>query len=49
MLDPKKAELLKLVIQGAIKGVVMRRTIEGTGFIDDADAIVSIILDGARR
>lgn len=49
VLDPDKAELLKLVITGAIKGVVMRRTIEGTGFIDDADAIVSIILDGARR
>jgi AcrR family transcriptional regulator len=49
VLEPSKADLLKLIIVGAIKGVVMRRTIEGTGFIDDADAIVSIILDGARR
>ena len=49
VLDASKADLLKLIIVGAIKGVVMRRTIEGSGFIDDADAIVSIILDGARR
>lgn len=49
VLDPKKAPILKLVILGAIKGVVMRRTIEGAGFVDDADTIVSIILDGARR
>jgi AcrR family transcriptional regulator len=49
VIDAKKAELVKLVILGAIKSVVMRRTIEGAGFVDDADAIVSIILDGARR
>lgn len=49
VIDAKKAGLLSLVIAGAIKSVVMRRTIEGAGFVDDADAIVSIILDGARR
>jgi AcrR family transcriptional regulator len=48
-IDSNKAPLLKLVIPGAIKGVIMRRTIDGAAFVDDADAIVSIILDGARR
>lgn len=49
VLGGDKAALLKLVIPGAIKGVIMRRTIDGAAFVDDADAIVSIILDGARR
>jgi AcrR family transcriptional regulator len=49
VIDANKAPLLKLFIPGAVKGVVLRRTLDGAAFVDDADAIVSIILDGARR
>ncbi len=45
---PSRAELLPLLIVGAIRAVVMRRTADGSAFTQDADAIVTIFLDGAR-
>ncbi len=44
-----KAELLPLVITGAIKAVIVQRLQAGGQLTDDADAIVSILLDGVRR
>ena len=43
------AELVALMISGAIKAVVLRRVGDGRPFVDAGDALVSIILDGARR
>jgi len=42
------AELLPLVISGALRAIVMRRIAEHKPFVGDADAIVSILLDGIR-
>jgi len=42
------AELLPLVVSGAIRAVVLRRIAEHKPFAGDADAIVSILLDGIR-
>jgi AcrR family transcriptional regulator len=47
-LSPTAAALLPMLLAGAIRAVVIRGTAEGTGFVADADAIVSILLDGAR-
>lgn len=48
-IDPKRATVLVTVISGALRGVAHRRAIEGSDFEADADAIVSIFLDGVRR
>ncbi|HSD88292.1 MAG TPA: hypothetical protein VLB44_12280, partial [Kofleriaceae bacterium] len=48
-IDPKRAAILVTVIAGAVRAVALRRTIEGSDFEADADAIVSIFLDGVRR
>jgi len=47
-LSPATAALLPMLVTSAIRAVVMRGTAEGTAFVTDADAIVSILLDGAR-
>ena len=44
-----EASLLAQMIMGAIRGVVLHRIAEGGEFARDADAVVSIFLDGARR
>jgi len=44
-----KAELLPMVITGAIKAVIVRRLQAGGKLTDDADVIVAILLDGVRR
>ncbi|MEO8702524.1 MAG: TetR/AcrR family transcriptional regulator [Kofleriaceae bacterium] len=46
---PAHADLLPLLVAGAIRSVVLRRTADGEPFVADADAVVSILLDGARR
>lgn len=43
------AELLAMITAGAIRAVVLRRTADGKPFVDDADAIVTVLMDGARR
>jgi len=43
-----KAELLPLVITGAIKAVIVQRLQTGGELTGDADAIVAILLDGVR-
>jgi AcrR family transcriptional regulator len=48
-IDETIAPLLVLVIAGALKSVIVKRTMDGTEFAKDADTLVSIILDGARR
>jgi AcrR family transcriptional regulator len=48
-IDPKRAAVLVTVIAGAVRAVALRRTLEGNDFEADADAIVSIFLDGVRR
>jgi AcrR family transcriptional regulator len=49
VLDPKRASLVALMVQGGLKGVLLRRVTEGADFVNEADLIVDIILDGARR
>jgi AcrR family transcriptional regulator len=44
-----KAELLPLVITAAIKSIAVHRIQAGGELAGDADAIVEILLDGARR
>jgi AcrR family transcriptional regulator len=43
-----KAELLPLVITGAIKAIIVQRLQDGGELTGDADAIVAILLDGIR-
>jgi len=49
VVHPAHANLLALLVQGAIKAVVLRRTADGGDYVEDADGIVAIVLDGARR
>ena len=50
VLAAKHADLLPTVISGAIRALVMRRLTENRPLDDaDADALVSLLLDGARR
>jgi hypothetical protein len=44
-----KAELLPLVITGALKAIIVQRLQTGRELTGDADAIVAILLDGVRR
>ena len=43
------AALLPVLIAGALKAVILRRAQEDASFVDEADPIVSIFLEGARR
>jgi AcrR family transcriptional regulator len=43
------AELAGLAVWGTLKAVVMRRIADGRTLVDFADALVSMILDGARK
>ena len=43
-----KAELLPLVITGAIKAIIVQRLQAGGELTGDADALVAILLDGVR-
>jgi AcrR family transcriptional regulator len=49
VIDAKRASLVAMVVQGAMKTVLLRRVSEGGDFVGEADAIVDIVLDGARR
>jgi hypothetical protein len=42
------ADVLPMVIAGAIRASVLRRIAEDAPLVTDAEAIVSIVLDGAR-
>lgn len=44
-----RAELLGMLVTGAIRAIVLRRIVEGRPLVDDADAMVELLLDGARR
>jgi hypothetical protein len=46
---PVSAPLLPLLVVGAVRALVLQRSLDGGAFLGDADAIVSILLDGARR
>lgn len=43
------AALLPVLIAGALKAVILRRSQEDRPFVEEAGAIVSIFLEGARR
>ncbi|MBX3161174.1 MAG: TetR/AcrR family transcriptional regulator [Deltaproteobacteria bacterium] len=43
------AQLLATMLRGAIRAVVVQRIEAGGAFPDDADGVVSLVLDGARR
>lgn len=43
------AETLELVLLGSIRAVLTRRTQEGKSFVDDAEPICSLVLDGGRK
>lgn len=49
VIEPKRASLVALMVQGALKNVLLRRVTEGVDFVNEADLIVDIMLDGARR
>ncbi len=49
VIDPKRAALLTMMLQGSLKTVLLRRAADGGVFVDEADPLVDIILDGARR
>jgi AcrR family transcriptional regulator len=49
VIDPTRASLVAMIVQGALKSVLHRRGTEGGAFVSEADPIVDIILDGARR
>ncbi|HEY4244924.1 MAG TPA: TetR/AcrR family transcriptional regulator [Kofleriaceae bacterium] len=42
------ADLLAMMLWGGLKAVLLRRVTEGGPFVSDADAIVSVFLEGAR-
>ncbi|MGN6105518.1 MAG: TetR/AcrR family transcriptional regulator [Kofleriaceae bacterium] len=46
--SPERGELFGLLIVGALRALVHRRIGEGRPFADDADAMVDLLLDGAR-
>ena len=48
-LAPAPGKLLVPVILGAMKAIIMKRIVDGTSFGADADVLVSIFLDGARK
>lgn len=48
-LRKEDAELASFMLAGAIKSVVLRRAAEGKPSAPDADALVSLFLDGVRR
>lgn len=49
VIDPRRASLVAMMVQGSLKAVLLRRVTEGADFVSEADTIVDIILDGARR
>lgn len=48
-LRKEDAELAAFMLAGAIKSVVLRRAADGKPCADDAEALVSLFLDGVRR
>ena len=49
VIAPEHADMLPLVIAGALRAVVLKRIGENKKLAADADALVTIVLDGARR
>jgi AcrR family transcriptional regulator len=43
------AEILAIMLRGAIRSVIVERLAAGGAFPDSADAVVSVMLDGARK
>ncbi len=43
-----QSELLAMITAGAIRAVILRRVSDGKPFAEDADAIVTLLFDGAR-
>jgi len=48
-IEPKKASLFVSMISGTLKAIVMKRVADGQPFVNDADTLVALFLDGARR
>ncbi|HUS30473.1 MAG TPA: TetR/AcrR family transcriptional regulator [Kofleriaceae bacterium] len=48
-IDPKKAPLLVPMIAGTLRSIVLKRVVDGQPFAADADVMVRLFLDGARR
>jgi len=44
-----QADLLAMLAIGAVRGIILRRTADGGDFVAQADEVVSVLLDGARR
>lgn len=49
VIDANRAPLFVLLVTGSVRAVVLRAAIDGTDFVGDADAIVTMLLDGARH
>jgi AcrR family transcriptional regulator len=47
--DAKKAPLFVSMIGGTLRATVMRRVADAQPFVSDADAMVELFLDGARK
>jgi hypothetical protein len=47
--DAKKAPLLVSVIGGTLRAIVMKRVVDGQPFTSDAELLVGVFLDGARK
>ena len=43
------AEILTIMLRGSIRSVIVHRLETGGAFPDDADAVVTLMLDGARK
>ena len=48
-IDAKKAPLLVSVIGGTLRAIVLKRVVDGQPFASDADLLVGLFLDGARK
>jgi AcrR family transcriptional regulator len=49
VIPANRADTLELVLSGAIRSVLMRRSESGQSFVADAEPICELLLDGARR
>lgn len=48
-IERPNAELLSIVLAGAVRTVLVRRSATGASFGADSDGLVTLLLDGARR
>jgi len=48
-IDAKKASFFGSMITGTLKAILMKRAVDGEPFANDADTLVALFLDGARR